>query len=464
MSDAAPPTWTRPGDVRAGLKRRWEQGVVLSALVRGENLFPQRIPLRGPDSKELANRFDDARAWIAEWRAEDRLRLEEREFAHRVLGNNRVPTAVWMDSPDLLADWIGCARDLRRFRERLALTREGHPHLLEWLAAHAPTVLRLADEWPHLLAVVAWLRANPRPGVYLRQLDLPGVHTKFVEAHRKVLGELLDLSLPAEAIDANASGAAGFNRRYGFRDKPERVRFRILDPAIALPGDEGPSPSKAGIPARSFKPDTDCTDATDFQRDGATYRGHSCPQDADEEHPGENLHPLGLDLTIDAEAFAHLNPDVDQVFITENEINFLAFPLVPRSIVIFGGGYGFDGLAGASWLRTRRVRYWGDIDTHGFAILDQLRVHLPQAESLLMNRATLLRFRDLWGTEPSPTNRDLPRLTSAETELYHDLRTHRLAPNLRLEQERISFAWLRAALAEGGHPCPPVDCGSPLPP
>jgi len=30
-------------------------------------------------------------------------------------------------------------------------------------------------------------------------------------------------------------------------------------------------------------------------------------------------------------------------------------------------------------LRARRVRYWGDIDTHGFSILDQLRVHLPQA-------------------------------------------------------------------------------------
>lgn len=35
--------------------------------------------------------------------------------------------------------------------------------------------LELADRWERLLAVVAWLQANPRPGVYARQVDAPGV-------------------------------------------------------------------------------------------------------------------------------------------------------------------------------------------------------------------------------------------------------------------------------------------------
>jgi hypothetical protein len=38
------------------------------------------------------------------------------------------------------------------------------------------------------------------------------------------------------------------------------------------------------------------------------------------------------------------------------------------------------------------VLYWGDLDTHGFAILDELRAHCPHAESLLMNRATFLEL------------------------------------------------------------------------
>ena len=95
--------------------------------------------------------------------------------------------------------------------------------------------LELAGDWRRLIDVVDWLDDHPRPGVYLRQMDVPGVHSKFVEAHRGVLGELLDRALPPESIDAGArAGATGFARRYGFREKPERIRFRILDPAHAL--------------------------------------------------------------------------------------------------------------------------------------------------------------------------------------------------------------------------------------
>jgi len=100
---------------------------------------------------------------------------------------------------------------------------------------------------------------------------------------------------------------------------------------------------------------------------------------------------------LDADSFIRLQPAVSRVFITENEINFLAFPAVADSLLVFGAGYGFDGLAQAGWLARCQVYYWGDIDTHGFAILDQLRTHIPHARSLLMDRATLLAFEDQWG-------------------------------------------------------------------
>ena len=41
-----------------------------------------------------------------------------------------------------------------------------------------------------------------------------------------MLGELLDLILPPDAIDTTATGNNQFNRRYGFLDKPERIRLR----------------------------------------------------------------------------------------------------------------------------------------------------------------------------------------------------------------------------------------------
>ncbi len=103
-------------------------------------------------------------------------------------------------------------------------------------------------------------------------------------------------------------------------------------------------------------------------------------------------------------------------------------------------------LAEADRLSRCHIHYWGDIDTHGFAILDQLRAHFAHVESFLMDRATLLAFETHWGEEDRQTLRDLPRLEPEEGALYDDLRDNRLRRNLRLEQERIGFGWVEAAL------------------
>ena len=60
-------------------------------------------------------------------------------------------------------------------------------------------------------------------------------------------------------------------------------------------------------------------------------------------------------------------------------------------MVIFGGGYAVGLLESLAWLADLDVVYWGDIDTHGFAILDRLRRHFPRLRSVLMDRATLRR-------------------------------------------------------------------------
>jgi hypothetical protein len=121
---------------------------------------------------------------------------------------------------------------------------------------------------------------------------------------------------------------------------------------------------------------------------------------------------------------------------------------VPYSLVIFGGGYGFEALASAQWLRACPVHYWGDIDTHGFAILDQLRVQLPHTQSFLMDRRTLMAHADHWSVEPQPQQRDLQRLLPDEQALLDDLRHNRLGEKLRLEQERIGYGWVQRALTE----------------
>jgi hypothetical protein len=329
-------------------------------------------------------------------------RIEWREFTHRVFGANTVPREAWVDSLDDALRWIGKQREAARFRGLIDLTRSRDPALLDWLARRPLRALELAGDWERLLDIVAWLQAHPRPGIYLRQVDIPGVHSKFIEAHRGVLSEWLDRILPAESIDSASTGASRFNARYGFRDKPARIRFRVLDEDLQV-----------------------------FFEVRKAMREPSLP-----------------DITLDVDSFAALSLQVQRVFITENEINFLAFPPVPRGMVIFGAGYGWDALARVVWLQRQQLHYWGDIDTHGFAILDQLRSRFQYVDSLLMDRATLLAHEAHWGREAEPVHHDLPRLTAAEHALYDELRGNRLRESLRLEQEHIGFRWVEAALTQ----------------
>ena len=388
-------SWTGLAELRAQLQRLWDRGELLAATVTGEPLFPRRLILTVPTSAEMAQRFDEVRAWVGELRSVPFCRVEMREFRHRIFGANAVPQAVWIDTMEDALAFIGKQRVAGRFTKLVELTGSVEPRILPWLAKRPLRGLELAEQWPRLLEIVAWVERHPKPGCYLRQVDIQGVHSKFIELHRGVLSELLDSVLPSEVIDRSATGISRFAQRYGFRDKPVLIRFRSLDP------------DNTSFPCR---------------------------------HPGE--------VSLDAGSFAALHPAVSRIFITENEINFLAFPPLQGSMVLFGAGYGFEMLRGVEWLNRYRIYYWGDIDTHGFAILNQLRNLFPHVESFLMDRATLLAFEPQWGDEGKQTLCDLSQLTSEEKELYDELRDNRIRKGLRLEQERIGFGWVQSALAE----------------
>jgi hypothetical protein len=119
---------------------------------------------------------------------------------------------------------------------------------------------------------------------------------------------------------------------------------------------------------------------------------------------------------------------------------------VANAIVVFGSGFALTTLEDLPWRHGKEIVYWGDIDTHGFAILNRLRHHVPQARSVLMDRATLLAHRDQWVTEPAPTTAALGFLNPEERSVYQDLVTAEFAPAVRLEQERISFAAIEQSL------------------
>jgi hypothetical protein len=247
------------------------------------------------------------------------------------------------------------------------------------------------SDFARLLRLLSWLFEHPESGLALRQLPVPGIDTKWVDARRKTL--LVDWLSALR----KGSGALAFYQVCGLRPPPVRVRMRVLCPTLRR--------ALSGL--------------------------------CDVETPLEEL--------------ARLTLSPARVLVVENLESGLALPDLPGTVAFLGLGNAVTLLSQLPWAAGRQLVYWGDLGTHGFAILDRARATLGELSSLLMDEETLLACRSFWGEEPVPCSAsELPHLTRQEREVFDGLRLHRWGRQVRLEQERIPWSMVMEALAERG--------------
>lgn len=373
--------WTTPADVKAHAEKLHRQGKLAALVMQGLAHDPVRVPLKKPSRQDLERDLGPVQAWVKALRRVPYLVVQDKTHKTRLMGEQTLPHAAEFPDACAAARTVGsdCVRQLERAARLAAATDEVAPLVAEWMRAHPTKVLAVADDWEGILAVHLWLRAHPRSGMYARQLTLPGVHSKFVERHARLL---LDLKVEAGEQDEEATGAP--LAQLGFRVKPQRVRIRPL--GNKLPGLEALATA---------------------------------------------------DVTLEADALEALGVRVGRVVIVENEITYLSLPDLPDTVALFGAGYGADAVRGLTFVRDARVTYWGDLDTHGLAILDELRAVLPHAESVLMDLGALDRYRELATREPKQATRRPTRLTPDELAAYDALQDGTFGDQLRIEQERL---------------------------
>lgn len=390
-----PTKWTLPSDIKALLLKRWETQALLRAWLQNELPLPYVVPLKRPSGKEAAEHFSKVREWIGILREHSNehhkntytIQWQRRNL--RQLGSQQIPRRIVFETYDSLFSFINKRTAFSTFQTIAGQLIGQWPQAKPALAGSVFAAIENARHWSKILAVLEHFENNPRPDRYLRELNIPGVDTKFIEGRKQLLSRLLNRILPTETIDAAQTQLSGngFEKRFGLRYDLPKIRFRILDPDLVL-------------------------------------------------------HGLS-DLSIPIDQFARLDIDVETVFITENKINGLAFPAHHKAIVIFGLGNGIHSLQHAGWMANRAIIYWGDIDTHGFGILSRLRERFPTVRSMLMDETTLTSCREIWGQEPDPLCDKLDHLTDEEQIIYQGLANDRWAEQLRLEQERIPFDYVR---------------------
>jgi hypothetical protein len=235
--------------------------------------------------------------------------------------------------------------------------------------------------------MLAWIANHPKSGLYPRQLPVSGLDSKWLDGRKGLLADLV------AAIQDDASSDLDFYQRCGLKAPPLLVRMRVLDQALrARVGGVG-------------------------------------------------------DITAPVEDLSGINLPVSHVFIVENLQTGLAMSDMPDAVVFMRLGYHIDVLARLPWLVRAKCIYWGDLDTHGFAILHRARSYIPELHSVLMDEGTLLQNEPLWVEESvQHSATELTLLTEQEQQLYRGLKQQRWGQNVRLEQERIDWELAQSTL------------------
>jgi hypothetical protein len=383
-----------PADIAAKVRRRWDDGSLLRSYADGAEFSSIDVVVRGPRPSEVGDDLQAVRDWVGD-----------------IDGGGRGGARYVLEWTTIGGRSIGHNSVPRRaivssFAQAWALLGVASQ------VRRFDEVLAMASEHP---AVRAWAVADPLRGI-AAHADMPRLVAAFdwLDENRNSARYLREIGAPGvdtkfaerhrpalAAMLAVPSSAGGFASALGLRTKPAFVRLRV-DPSAGMP------------------------------------------------------EPL-TEIAVRADELERLALAPRRVLVIENEITYLSVPVPEGGIVLWGKGFDVGLVGRLPWLSEIPVDYWGDIDTHGFAILSRFRAWLPQTRSVMMDTETLLEHRDRWVCEDRPTTSALTHLTPGELGVYQDLVEGRLGDRVRLEQERIDWPWAIERLSQSSAEGPKVQ-------
>lgn len=376
-----------PEDVRQFLARRF-QGKHRDWLISdpGKSQWPLKVPLGIPTEQAALKQVDGVRAWVSAWQGWQGVgTLSWCERQWKALGIQRLPEKLTLRGPEDVALWIGASARWVRALSRYQTLIARWPVLAQQLPRYFDVLADYSDaDFRRLAEMLDWINRNPKSNLYPRQIPVAGTDSKWLDSRKGIISDLI------ATLHGDPTGEREFFWRCGLRAQPQLLRMRVLDPDL-----------RAGFGG------------------------------------------LG-DISAPYKEMARIGIRPKNVFVVENLQTGLAFDDISGAIVIMRLGYAVDILGELPWLKQAQCIYWGDIDTHGFAILNRARAYIPSLETILMDEPTLMRHRDLWVEEKDQHSlTELPLLTDTEQKLYQSIKGNVWDQKVRLEQERIDWdlAW-----------------------
>lgn len=208
-------------DVRRRITTRWS-----AELAGEETAFPHAFPIGRPTPAQLKADYSAVFQLTMDWQEWARRHSVPLTYTTKVAAGGtrqQVPTHARIESLDQACAIVGDGwpERVERSRSRLAVLRSEYP-----LLPDQARMLRTLEGYSEvdfclLLTVAAWLAADPDRvrGMTPRQVPIPGVHAKWLQAHEKTVCAL-----------------AGLDELQLMPGHPSRIHFTYLDPAYRASG------------------------------------------------------------------------------------------------------------------------------------------------------------------------------------------------------------------------------------
>ena len=319
-----------PDEVALTLARQWSKAEKRIEVMLDASLWPVRIKLPRPTHKVLTTRIGEVEQFLKSWRDVQTGRVIWSSASYRSLDKPLdIPEAYELQNRD---EWIlaTCNKDIQQEYVKLGQVFEDVPAEYHELLLRCRHIVRNMSmrECVDACRVARSLTPGCATGVPLRAVSITDIDTKFIERHRSLITELMDLRYGGEVKTIGLESFIGCT--------PNRYQWLLV---VDL---DGELLSMEQMRVR----DTELRERA--------LPGH-------------------------------------RVLIVENEQCVHLLPKLQGTLAILGAGMNLSWLE-SDWLKACDLGYWGDIDTWGLQMLSNARSKQPTLEAILMDHITYTTY------------------------------------------------------------------------
>ncbi|MDP1562464.1 MAG: DUF2220 family protein [Pirellulaceae bacterium] len=374
-----------PAELKVAARRQWESSALReSRLLDGASAWPLLFSIGRPSPRKISSALDDVKQHIEAWRHVRVGQVLWEPVRYRAASSPvDIPVAWKLSKP---SEWVEAADESSVRQEFQAMAT-----LVEQTASefHSLLVRRRSlwlgkplDEVVQAARLAMAVAPGCAQGQPLRTISLEGIDTKFFERHSRLVTALLDVRFDGEVSLIGLENFLG-----AFREGEHWLLVVDLDGSL--------------LPFRKMR-----------VRSSELKEG---------DLPGSCL------LIIENESCQHHLPEAKE------------------TVAVLGAGFDLGWTEG-SWLATKKVAYWGDIDSWGLQFLAKARTAIPHVEPLLMTEADFDEFNQAAVREPVVAGTVVPdELTDAESKLYRRLLGESRG---RLEQEFLPVSKVQQRIVD----------------